>query len=82
VALCVAGPEGSDPTLRPPVSERRVLVVELNEEHGPSPSPPARTSVPSRQDVVSGEQRRLVFALLGLAAGLLLLLLLIVVVFS
>jgi hypothetical protein len=68
--------------LRPPVSERRVLVVELDEEDGALPALVPHESVPSLQDVAAGEQRRLVLALLALAAGLLLLLLLIVVVFS
>jgi hypothetical protein len=81
VALCTAGPKGSDPALRPPVTARRVLVVELDEDEAAGASG-ALPDDSAPDDVDAFDQRQLVLALLTVAGGLLLVLLVAVVVFS
>lgn len=89
VALCIAGPKGSDPALRPPVPARPVLVVELDDEpdNGRAPDPPAVTlDVPARLAATARQAddgpRRVAVAVLAAVATVLCLLLLLVVRFA
>jgi hypothetical protein len=87
VALCTAGPEGSDPSLRPPVSAPRVLVVDLEPIDDPTPRPRegARSALrrpPAPAAGLDRDQRRALIWLLAGVGGLLVGLLIIMVVTS
>lgn len=81
VALCAAGPEGSDPALRPPVTARRRLVVELEDERSAAP---ARDIATAAGGAASRAPRRIpaAFAILAGVAAFFLILLLVVVLFT
>src|SRR5258708_4344570 len=64
VALCREGPEGSDPALRPPVAERRMLIVDV--ETQPTPDIPNlhADEIPSPVMRLGDAERRMVVAVL------------------